>query len=98
MASVLLSIRAEIRRGNFPVPEGAEAFRAYAIASANALIPEMESAARLTLDQPMTFEVLGNGLRLFEGSALRDLVSYRKRCRDSFVAYLEHFDKSSEEA
>ena len=91
MASVQSSIRAEVDRGEFPLPKGAEAFRAYAIASANALIPEMESAARLTLDQPMTFEVLGNGLRFFEGSALQDLVGYRKRCRDSFIACLDPF-------
>jgi len=91
MASVQSSIRAEVDRGEFPVPKGAEAFRAYAIASANQLIPEMENAARLTLDQSMTFEILGNGLRLFEGSALRDLVSFRKRCKDSFIACLNPF-------
>jgi hypothetical protein len=54
-------------RGTFPVPKGAEAFTAYAIASAKGLTPEMENAAHLTLDHPMTFESLGEGLRLFEG-------------------------------
>jgi hypothetical protein len=89
MASVQSSIRAEVERGGFPAPKGAEAFSAYAIASAKGLIPEMENAARLTLNHPMTFEVLGEGLRLFEGSALHDLVDFRRRCRDSFVAYLD---------
>ena len=94
MASVQSSIRAEVYRGEFPVPKGAEAFRAYAIASANELIPEMENAARLTLDKSMTFEVLGKGLRLFKGSALCDLVSYRKRCRENFVACFDPFIKA----
>ena len=74
MASVQSSIRAEVYRGEFPVPKGAEAFRAYAIASANELIPEMENAARLTLDQSMTFEVLGKELRLFKGSDRKSVV------------------------
>ena len=94
MASVQASIRVEFGREKFPVRKGAEAFRAYAIASANKLIPEMGTAARLTLDQPMTFEILGKGLRLFKGSALRDLVSFRKRCRDRFVACLDPFIKA----
>ncbi|KAH9989334.1 hypothetical protein BJV77DRAFT_1151516 [Russula vinacea] len=96
MVSVQASIRAEFDRGKFlpVVREGAEAFRAYAIASANRLISEMRTAARLTLDQPMTFEILGKGLRLFKGSALRDLVSFRKRRRDRFVACLDPFIKA----
>jgi hypothetical protein len=32
----------------------------YAIASSKGLIPEMENAARLTLDYPMTFESMGD--------------------------------------
>jgi hypothetical protein len=91
MASVQSSIRAEVNRGASPVPKEAEAYSAYAIASAKELIPEMENAARLTLDLPLTFETLGQGLRLFEGWALRDLVNYRKRCRDGFIACLDSF-------
>ena len=91
MASVQSSIRAEVKRGEFPAPKGAEAFPAYAIASSKGLIPEMENAARQTLDHPMTFEVLGEGLRLFEGWALRDLASFRKRCRDSLITCLDSF-------
>jgi hypothetical protein len=91
MVSVQSSIRAEVSRGASPVPKGAEAFRAYAIASAKGLIPETENAARLTLDHPMTFEILGEGLRLFEGWALRDLVNFRRRCRDNLVTCLNSF-------
>ena len=82
MASVQSSIRTEIGLGASPVPKGDETFRAYAIASAKDLILEMEFAAHLTLDHPMTFELLGEGLRLFGGRALRRLVNFRRRCRD----------------
>jgi hypothetical protein len=91
LASVQSSIRAKVKLGEFPAPKGAEAFPAYAIASAKGLIPEMEHAARLTLDSPMSFDILGEGLRLFEGCALRDLVGYRSRCRDSLIAFLDSF-------
>ena len=75
MAAVQSSIRAEIERGGVPPPSGAAAFLAYAIASAKGLIPEMEYAARLTLDEPMTFEVLGEVLREFDGRALSNIAS-----------------------
>ncbi|KAH9998636.1 hypothetical protein BJV77DRAFT_940586 [Russula vinacea] len=91
MVSVQASIRAEVKRGEFPAPKGAEAFSAYAIAGSKGLVPEMETAARQTLDHPMTFEILGEGLRLFEGWALRDLVDFRKRCRDNFILCLDSF-------
>jgi hypothetical protein len=91
MAPVQSFIRVEVSRGEFPAPNGVEAFAAYAIASAKELIPEMEIAARLTLGHPMTFEILGEGLRLFEGWALRELVNFRKRCRDNLVACLDTF-------
>ncbi|KAF8472307.1 hypothetical protein DFH94DRAFT_696019 [Russula ochroleuca] len=93
MASVQSSIRAAVILGASPMPKGDEAFRAYAIASAKDIIPEMENAARLTLDHPMTFELLGEGLRLFEGWALRDLVNFRMRCRDNLVTCLDPFTK-----
>jgi hypothetical protein len=85
MDQIQTFIRAEVNHGKFPIPVGTEVFRAYAIASSKRLIPEMEDAARLTLDYPMTFETLGEGLRFFEGSALRDLAHFRKRCRDNLV-------------
>jgi hypothetical protein len=91
MASVQLSIRSEVSHGVFPTPKGVEAFSAYVIASGKGLIPEMESAARQTLDHPMTFEILGEGLRLFEGCALRDLARFRKRCRDNLIACFQSF-------
>jgi hypothetical protein len=55
MDPIQSSIRAEISREGSPAPVGAEVFRAYAIASSKGLVPEMEKAARLTLDYPMTF-------------------------------------------
>ena len=90
MVAVQSSIRAEVSRKPYPLT-GAAAFRAYAIASSKGLIPEMENAARLTLDYPMTFESIGDELRLFNGWALRDLAHFRKRCRDSLVQCLESF-------
>jgi hypothetical protein len=91
IVSVQSSIRAEVNRGEFPAPKGDEAFAAYAIASSKGLIPEMEEAARQTLDHPMTFETLEKGLRLFEGWALRDLFDFRKRCIDNLDECLDAF-------
>ena len=91
MVHIQSSIRAEVGREGSPAPVGAEVFRAYAIASSKGLIPEMEKAARLTLDYPMTFESLGEGLRLFEGSALRDLARFRRRYRYHVAKCLDPF-------
>ena len=91
MDSVQSSIRAEARRLDFPAPKGAEAFTAYAIASAKDLIPEMENAARLTLDHPMTFDNLGEGLQLFEGWALRNLANFRRCCHNNLIACFDPF-------
>jgi len=88
----MVSIQSCIRASRtFPAPVGTEAFQGYAIASSMGLIPEMESAARLTLGYPMTFESLGEGLQSFNGRALCDLVRYRKRCRDNLVSCLDSF-------
>ena len=78
MESVQTSIRAAIKLGTFPAPVAAEGFSAYAIASSMGLVPEMEDAARLTLGRPMTFESLGEGLRLFKGRALYELIRKRR--------------------
>ncbi|KAH9018769.1 hypothetical protein EDB83DRAFT_2528332 [Lactarius deliciosus] len=91
MGAVQSSIRAEVTRRPPPTLDGVLAFRAYAIASNSKLTPEMEMAARLTLDRPMTFEYLGDELRLFEGRALRELASFRKGCRDNLVSCIESF-------
>jgi hypothetical protein len=95
MVSIQSNIRAEMkRRGSPPLLEAeaeAQPFRKYAIASRLRLIPEMESAARLTLGYPMTFESLGDGLQSFNGRALCDLVRYRKRCRNNLVSCLDSF-------
>ncbi|KAH9018787.1 hypothetical protein EDB83DRAFT_2679649 [Lactarius deliciosus] len=89
MTTVLSTVRSEIGR-QLPTTEAA-AFRAYAIACSKRLIPEIETTARLTLDHPMTFETIIDALPLFEGSALSDLVRFRKRCRDNFVSFFEGF-------
>ena len=91
MDSIQSLIRTKVKSGEFPSPKGTEAFAAYTIASGKELIPEMQNAARLTLFHPMTFETLGEGLRLFEGSALRDLANFRGRCRDNLVAGLNSY-------
>ena len=91
MVSAQLLVRAEVSRGGFPAPKGAEAFSAYVIASNKKLIPEMDNAARQTLEHPMTFEIFGEGLRWIEGWALQDLANFRKRCRDNLVACFESF-------
>jgi hypothetical protein len=88
MDSVQSFIRAEVSRGAFPAPSGAEAYSEYAIASAKDLVPEMENAARQTLDHPLTFEMFGKGL---EGWTMRDLASFRRRCRDNLIACLDSF-------
>ncbi|KAI0256901.1 hypothetical protein BJV78DRAFT_316289 [Lactifluus subvellereus] len=90
MSGIQSSIRAEVSQRKLLASTGTTAF-VYAIASKNRLLPEVETVARLTLDYPLTFEFLGNGLRLFEGWALRDLASFRKSCRDSIVLCLESF-------
>ena len=91
MDSAQSFIRTKIKCGEFPEPKGTEVFAAYAIASGKGLIPEMEMAARQTLGHPMTFETLGENLRLFEGWALRDLTNYRRRCLDSVVKCLDPY-------
>lgn len=72
-------------------PTTEAAFRAYAIASRKRLIPEMEAAARITLDHPMTFELIMDALPLFENSALHDLLDFRERCRDNLLSFFVSF-------
>jgi hypothetical protein len=91
MSAVQSSIRAEVVRRDLPAPTGAQSFRAFAVAFSNNLTPEMGITARLTLDYPLTFEMLGDELRLFSGSALRELAGFRKTCRDNIVSCLETF-------
>ena len=96
MDSIQSLIRTKVKSEEFPAPKGAEAFSAYAIASSKGLIPEMEIAAGQTLDHPMTFEFLGEGLRFFENGALQDLANFRKRYRDNLVSCLVSFLKTKE--
>jgi len=88
MVSVQSCIRTQVSRGAFPAPSGAKTYSEYAIACAKDLIPEMENAARQTLDHPLTFEAFGKGL---EGWAMGDLASFRRRCRDNLIACLDSF-------
>ena len=78
MESVQFSIRAMVKSGTFPAPAAADSFSTYAIASSMGLVPEMEDAARLISDQPITFESLGEGLRSFKGRVLYDLIRNRR--------------------
>ena len=89
MSTVQSTIRSEMKSRSITTPTGAPAFRAYAISSSHGLIPEMETAARLTLEYPMSFESIEEQLTMFGGLALHDLARYRKRCRDSLIACLE---------
>ena len=91
MDGVQSRIRAEIRDKTLPMPTGAATFRAYAIASIGGLSSEKEMLARLTLDFPMTFEYLCDELPFFEGWVLRDLISFRKRCRDNLIECFKSF-------
>ncbi|KAI9450630.1 hypothetical protein BJY52DRAFT_1419496 [Lactarius psammicola] len=91
MTTVQSTVRAEISRGGRQWPTTTMAFRIYAIASNKQLIPEMETAAQLTLDHPMTFETIADALPFFEGSALRDLAGFRKRCCNNLLSVFESF-------
>ncbi|KAI9441829.1 hypothetical protein H4582DRAFT_1935313 [Lactarius indigo] len=93
MTTVISTVRSEIGR---QLPTMEAAFRAYAIACNKQLIPEIEIAARLTLDHPMTFEAIADALPLLEGSALSDLVRFRKRCRDNLLSFFEGFVDGSD--
>jgi hypothetical protein len=94
MVGVPARIRAEIQSKKVPMPIGASAFRAYAIASRGDLPSERKTLAHLTLDFPMTFEYIGDELPFFEGWALRDLIGFRKRCRDNLVSCIQSFHLS----
>jgi len=91
MDGVQSRIRAEIQGQKMPMPTGAATFHAYAIASIGGLSSEKETLARLTLDFPMTFEYLFDGLPFFEGWVLPDLISFRKRCRDNLISCFKSF-------
>ena len=93
MVGVQSRIRGEIQTKTFPTLTGAETFRSYAISSGGQLPFEAKKLAHLTLEFPMTFEYLCDELPSFQGWALRDLVNYRKRCRDNIVSCFESFLK-----
>jgi hypothetical protein len=93
MVGVQSHIRAEIQCRGFPPLTQAETFRSYAISSSGGLPSEREKLAHLTLYFPMTFECLCDELSSFQGWALRDLIGFRKRCRDNLVSCFESFLK-----
>jgi hypothetical protein len=89
MDGIQSRIRAEMQSKKLPMPTGPATFHAYAIASLGGLSPEKETLARLTLDFPMTFEYLSDQLPFFEGWVLRDLIRFRKCCRDNLISCFE---------
>lgn len=98
MGAVQSSIRAEVSRKKLLSPtDSSRAFHVYAVACSKRLIPEMGTAARLTLDYPLTFESIGEALRSFDGWALRSLVDFRLRCLDNLVSSMESFSDHQNE-
>lgn len=91
MGAVQSSIRAEVSRRKLSTLSGTQVFRTYAIASSWGLIPEMNMAARHSLDLTMKFEDIGVELRLFEGWALRALLNYRILYRDNLISCFKSF-------
>jgi hypothetical protein len=83
-------------RNEMVLPATEASFRAYTMASSKRLIPEMEAAARVTLDRPMTFELIMDDLLFFEGSALQDLIDFRQRCRDNLLSFFVSFVNSKD--
>ena len=77
-------IRAEFSRSRLLSSTPAEVFRVYAFAYRKGLISEVATAARHTLGHSLTFESLGDALRLFDGGALRDLADFRRRSIHNF--------------
>ncbi|KAI9457471.1 hypothetical protein BJY52DRAFT_1212557 [Lactarius psammicola] len=88
MATVQSSIRAEVGRRGLLSPAGVESFRVFAVACRKGLVPEMEAAALLTLNYPLTFEYLGDVLTSFEPWALRKLARFHQYCRSSLISRL----------
>jgi hypothetical protein len=56
----------------------------------------METAARLTLDHPMTFEAVGDALQVSDGSALHNLFRLCRRCRDKLLSFVKGFVDGSD--
>ncbi len=92
MGAVQSFIRAEVNRKELLSPtDSGGVFKMYAIAYNKRLVPEMETAARLSLDYPLTFESIGEALRLFDDRALHGLVDFRQRCLHDLSSRLKSF-------
>jgi hypothetical protein len=95
MAAVQSIIRNEVNRRGLLLPTDAGGvLHMYAVACSKRLIPEMDAAARLSLNYPLTFESAGEALRLFDGWALRGLVDFRLRCARDLESRIESFSDS----
>jgi hypothetical protein len=90
MASVQSFICAEVSRGEFPLPKGAEAFLSYAIAAGKGLVPEMENAARQTLDHLMTFEILREGYNCLRVGLCETLSASGSAAKTALLHALTH--------
>jgi hypothetical protein len=92
MGAVQSSIRTEVSRKKLLSPtDSSRVFHLYAVACSKRLIPEMETAARLTLDYPLAFESIGEALRSFDGWAVRALADFRLRCLHNLASSMESF-------
>ncbi len=85
MVAVQSFIRAEVSRGEFPAPKGAEVLPAYVIASNKGLIPEMENIT-VCLDLPRlgysnSFKIVSmNHATRFQNRSLIHRVSVWSTC------------------
>ena len=92
MAAVQSFIWTEVSHEGLLSPtDSAGVFYMYAVMCNKRLIPEMEAAARLSLDHPLTFESLGEVLRLFSGWALRGLAEFRLRCNRDLGSLMDSY-------
>ena len=92
MSAVQSFIRAEVsRRGLLSPTDSSGVLHMYAVACNKRLGPEMETAARLSLNYSLTFEGVGEELRLLDGWALRGLADFRLRCVRDLISRMESF-------
>jgi hypothetical protein len=92
MGAIQSFIRAEVSCKQLLSPsDSGGAFHMFTAACSKQLIPEMETAARLTLGYPLTFESVGEALRTFDGEALCGLFDFRKRCVRKLESLMESF-------
>jgi hypothetical protein len=92
MGAVQSFIRAEVScKGLLSPSDSGGTFHMFTAACSKRLLPEMETAARLTLGYPLTFESIGETLRSFDGEALCGLADFRLRCVRKLASRMESF-------